>query len=418
MKDNVDSVNWSSVSQGYDPSQVDKPQNPRGLEQTKSEQPRLSRSSSASSMDSTDESSSERDIRSLAEARQGLRDAAKAKMSFGRFKNAVLSKLPFVGKTTYGKIMDRAAAADAPGLSPADKRARLDTLKQDIQTWQARHPHATGAKKDAIDGLDAAVAQARAATGIESAKQIAASAIPAGLTWSGDRGTAEGAFPDLIEELPAAMVSSDNDIVEAGKPTVPLLFHRSFLQGGSELTLKDGDTSQRLGRASGLDPREGLSRLAGSDEAAYGLAHFLHQQAYQPMMQAEPLLLQNADGAPVLIAHTSSDEQVFEVEKVTEDDGSVSYVIDYAYTVGLKNLQGEEGMLVLDPVKSAITHQMQIVVRDEDLQALAAGADPGEDSDLAVTLKDGRSLPFEVTAPPSYEVSVVADWDRTRRQDS
>lgn len=99
--------------------------------------------------------------------RADVKSGGKA-VTWGRIRNA----LPFLGKTTYGNILQKADAyaAQAASLKPREKIAELAELAQAIERWEARHPNAAGAKQQGLAALREAASEASRNAAIDAVR--------------------------------------------------------------------------------------------------------------------------------------------------------------------------------------------------------------------------------------------------------
>lgn len=129
---------------------IDSPRNSQGIRPAEG-----SSSSRLSSMDDTvQQSDKPRNVKALAYDAGDVRTAVGNKGSKGRFKNWLSNKLLFVGKTTYGKMMQKADAysANMGNLLAKERNADLKSLLADITKWRNAHG-VTSAKGQAIEQL-------------------------------------------------------------------------------------------------------------------------------------------------------------------------------------------------------------------------------------------------------------------------
>ncbi len=107
----------------------------------------------SSARDSVDLPDTPRAVKALAYDAADLRGDVGGK-SLGRFKNWLADKLPFVGKTTYGTILQKADAysANAGARTDAQRATELKGLLADIARWQQAHG-TTSTKGQAVEQL-------------------------------------------------------------------------------------------------------------------------------------------------------------------------------------------------------------------------------------------------------------------------
>lgn len=114
--------------------------------------------------DSAELPDSPRNVKALAYDSGDVRGDVGSKKSLGRVKNWLADKLPFVGKTTYGNILQKADAysAQAGNRTGPERASELKGLLADIAKWQNAHG-TTSVKGQAIEQLRQSVGAALAA---------------------------------------------------------------------------------------------------------------------------------------------------------------------------------------------------------------------------------------------------------------
>lgn len=253
----------------------------------------------------------DRSIKPLAYDGGDLRRDVGNRKSLGRFKNWLADKLPFVGRTTYGRILQRTDtfSASAASAKPGQKIQALDQLRNEIASWQARHPNASGAKADGLAKLDQALASARREAAMAAALERR---YPAALTRPADIAAtleADGPLPENAQSAFEALMAGDprekangglRNETEIGKPTVSFSFKEDYVGRANLLSLSD-DSAVIFDRKNdrGEDARDALARFTGDATVALNLSHYIGQNMMGPLQGAKIHFLQPADGGEI-----------------------------------------------------------------------------------------------------------------------
>ena len=166
-------------------------------------------------------------------------------------------KLPFVGKTTYGTILQKADAYSvrAEGLTAGQKTGALLSLKPSIEAWQQKHPPATGGTAEGLANMaravDLALSELDAMNRLEQ-RLPGLLPMPDKL---GDTVRANGPMPDdardmVIHNLGGDVTCRDREgevdlVHEKGKCTVSSAFWKDVVDRPGQMILKSGDKVEK-----------------------------------------------------------------------------------------------------------------------------------------------------------------------------
>ncbi len=340
-----------------------------------------------------------------------LRANAGTDMSWGRFKNMVAEKVPFVGSTSYGSIQKNADdfVALAPQATLAEKLEMLERLDRQITTWQRNHgDKALTAKGQAVADLGQAVADAlKDAQALEAAalKRFAPS-VPASLpqpTLGRDVLTAQGviagtALAKLQQKMGDDVFTRDATNqpknVDSGQGfPVSEVFRKDFIQRNDLLSMTVGRKTV-YERNDGGDAAAALLKLAGGKpQVASSLSHYVGQHMLAGLTAAKQELLKAGDGSNNFIMEPGQPVFSYAITRnePKQHGGEPTFIIDYRIDHAIERM-GKGGPHELGYAPgSGIALAMQIEVSEAELLA-------------------GKGA-YAVTQPPSFAIQLQADLD-------
>lgn len=394
----------SSLQGSESRSSIEGSGNPRGVKQEGGTASRLSGLVSALAQ----KPGMHQGVRSLADTITGLREEVGSHKSWGRFKNAMAEKLPFIGKTTYGRILQQADgyAANAKSANLCRKVEMLEGLKRDIDAW--RQSHGTdGAKGKAIAGLDARLTQELSALRAErdqKADTRMRAALPVIVQPSANPGDPIDLQGDLTgkplqrfqhilgnDAFTRARDGGPKNIDNGNGLPVSEVFHKDFIGRHAALNLYSGDThvydreAPKAGNAG-----EALRKLTGDPATATALSHYLGQHMMAGLEGAKLDLLKGPNDR-LNLALDGGQQFSYEVRRNPPDrpGGDASYTIDYRITDPIRHLgNAPDDHLAFKP-GSEFRLTARITVSESDLRA-GNGA-------------------FTVTGAPGFELHLEPD---------
>ncbi len=401
MDINLRSSSVGALSRSESSSQLG-PTDERGIEQQDGTASRLSSVSFT-----VNEDAGARGIKPLAYDAGDLRASAGSGGSWGRFKNWVADKLPFVGKTTYGTILQKADAysARAEGLTAGQRTGALLSLKQSIEAWQQRHPTVTGGKADGIETLRQAVTAAlrdAAAAAVLDVRYPVAFDRPDEL---GGTMEAEGPITPTARQMFDGMMTDDprprtsdgrlSIVSDGGFPPVSTVFKADFVGRTSPMTLSDGGVvafDRKNDR--GVDARTALLSLTGDQAVATSLSQFIGQNMLAPLEGAKAKLLEGPNGEPNPIPDVGLQSTAIDVRKnpPAVQGGEPTYTITYTALDPIPRLGMSQDDAVAYKPGSEIVLTYQIQLKESDLRA-------------------GNGV-FAFTHEPSFAISLTPDLDQ------
>jgi hypothetical protein len=345
---------------------------------------------------------------SLTDTLTSLREDVGSHKTLGRFKNAVAEKLPFVGKTTYGRILQQADAyaANAPNARLCTKVDKLEGLKRDIDAWRQSHG-GDGSKAKAIAKLDTQLTRELMALRTQRDQQATArlqSALPViaqpvqspGATI--DKG---GAISGQALQRIQHVLGSDaftrakdgtpkNEDSGQGLP-VSEVFKKDFIGRHAPLDLYDGDKHiyDREAKKAG-NAGTALLKLTRDPQTATALSHYLGQHMMAALEAGKLDLLKGPnDRLNIMLDGQQTFSHQVRRNPPDKEGGEVTYTIDYTITNPVGHLgNGPDDHLAFKP-GSEMQLAMQLTVKESDLRA-GNGA-------------------FTVTGQPSYQLHLEPD---------
>jgi hypothetical protein len=352
-----------------------------------------------------------RQVNGLSYGGSDLRANAGTDKSWGRFKNMVAEKVPFVGSTSYGSIQNSADSfvALAPQATLVEKLEMLERLDGQIAGWQQKHAdQALTVKGQAVADLGQAVAGAlKDARDLEAAalKRFAPS-VPASLpqpTQGRDVLTAQGPITGTAKERLARSMRDDVFTRDATKQPknvdsgqgypVSEVFRKDFIQRNDLLSMNVGRKTV-YERNDGGDAAAELLKLAGGKpQVASSLSHYVGQHLLAGLTAAKQELLKAGDGSNNFIMEPG--QPVFSYA-ITRNEpkargGEPTFTIDYRIDHAIERM-GKGGTHELGyATGSGIALAMQIEVSESELLA-AKGT-------------------YTLTQPPGFALQLQADLD-------
>jgi hypothetical protein len=339
-----------------------------------------------------------------------LRNNAGTDMSWGRFKNMVADKVPFIGSTSYGSIQKNADnfVALAPQATLAEKLEMLERLDGQIKGWQQNHADkALTAKGQAVADLGSAVADAlKDAHDLEArALERFAPSLPTSLpqpTRGRDVLEAQGPLADkALERLQRNM---GDDVFTRGPGKQPKnvdsgqgypvseVFGKDFIQRNDQLSMTVGQKTV-YERSSGGDAATALLKLTGGKpEVASSLSHYVGQHMQAALTAAKQELLKGPGDKSNFIFEPGQPAFSYAITKnePKQRGGEVTYTIDVRNDHAIDRMISGSTELGYAP-GSFISLAMQIEVSESELLA-GSGA-------------------YQVTKPPEFAFRLQADLD-------
>jgi hypothetical protein len=352
------------------------------------------------------ESGGDRGIKPLAYDGGDLRSAAGTSKSWGRFKNWLADKVPFVGKTTYGTILQKADAfsASAGKLSGPQKAGALQSLKTSIEAWQAKHPTASGGKAEGLANMARAVDLAlNEVAAMHRLEQRLPGLLPMP-DKLGDTVRANGPMPGdardmVMHNLGGDVTCRDREgevdlVQEKGKCTVSSAFWKDVVDRPGQMILKSGGEVEYARKDKGAgDPRDALVSFTGDPDHALALSHFIGQNVMASLEIGKYQLLVGRDEMPNhVLASGAGVSFSYEVERHELEGGEVFYTIDYVRQDPIPRLGTSPSDAVEFEPDSRLTSRMQLKVTQSQLEA-------------------GRGA-FTIGEPPSFDLQLTPSVDR------
>ena len=340
-----------------------------------------------------------------------LRANAGNDMSWGRFKNMVAEKVPFIGSTSYGSIQKNADTfvALAPQATLVEKLEMLERLDGQIKGWQQKHADkALTGKGQAVADLRQAVADAlKDARNLEqTALKRFAPSVPASLpqpTQGRDVLTAQGPITGTAKERLERSMGDDVFTRDATKQPknvdsgqgypVSEVFRKDFIQRNDLLSMNVGRKTV-YERNDGGDAAAALLKLAGGKpQVASSLSHYVGQHMLAGLTAAKQELLKAGDGSSNFIMEPGQPVFSYAITRnePKERGGEATFTIDYRIDHAIERM-GKGGPHELGyATGSGIAVAMQIEVSESELLA-AKGT-------------------YTVTQPPGFALQLQADLD-------
>lgn len=339
-----------------------------------------------------------------------LRTNAGTDMSWGRFKNMVAEKVPFIGSTSYGAIQKNADdfVALAPQATLAQKLEMLERLDGQIKGWQQNHADkALTAKGQAVADLGSAVADA-----LKDARDLEAAALkrfapflPTSLPQpTRGRDLLEAQGPLAGKPLERLQKTMGDDVFTRGPGKQPKdvdsgqgykvseVFRKDFIQRNDQLSMNVGKKTV-YERSGGDDAAAALLKLTGGKPAvASSLSHYVGQHLQAALTAGKQELLKGPGDKSNFIFEPGQPSFSYAITKnePKQHGGEVTYTIDVRNDHAIDRMIS--GSTELGYAQgSGIALAMQIEVSEAELLA-GSGA-------------------YQVTKPPEFAFRLQADLD-------